>query len=390
MSTIGKLVIGLIIAGVVVLILTALPAKSPGIPEADTSSIKLGFIGPLTGDVANVGQNAKAAVEIAVEEVNAQGGVNGRVLEMVYEDSQCDGATASNAVNKLINIDKVVMILGGACSGETLAFTGLAEQTQTPVLSYCSSAPAISQAGDFIFRNYPSDTFQGSFVADYVFNTLSKKNVAVLYVKSDWGNGIKDVFVNKFKELGGTIAVEEGYEQTARDLRTNLTKIKSAKPDLLYFLGYTEASIPGLKQVAELKLGLPILGGDTWDDSKIWTDVGVAGNGVMYTVASTKGGDEFKAKMQAKVGTNEIAVCSPTAYDGLKIMAQVLGQTGTADRVAIKDALYQASYAGGVSFDNIRFDSNGDLVSANYIVKEVKDGVATPVVPTEPEPVTEE
>ncbi len=386
MSTIGKLVIGLIIAGVVVLILTALPAKGPGVPEADTSPIKLGFIGPLTGDTSAIGQNAKAAVEIAVEEVNSGGGVGGRMIEVIYEDGQCDGAAASNAANKLINIDKVVMILGGACSGETSAFTGLAEQTQTPVLSYCSSAPAISQAGDFIFRNYPSDTFQGLFAADYVFNTLSKKDVAILYVKSDWGSGIKDVFVNKFKELGGTIAGEEGYEPNARDLRPNLTKIKSAKPDLLYFLGDTEASIPGLKQAAELKLAVPILGSDVWDDAKIWTEVGAAGDGVMYLVASTRGGDEFKTKMQAKVGTEEIAVCSPTAYDGLKIIAQVLGQTGTADRVAIKDALYQTAYTGGVSFDNIRFGSNGDLVSANYVVKEVIDGVATPVVPPEPEP----
>src|SRR3989344_2381849 len=339
MNSTAKIILGVV---VVILIIWGLvswsgkPAVAPAPVGGGTSEpIRIGFIGPLTGDVANIGQNAKAAVEIAVAEVNAAGGINGRTLDVIYEDGQCSGTEAANAANKLINIDKVPVILGGACSGETSSFTGLAEQTQTVVLSYCSSAPSITNAGDYIFRNYPSDTFQGAFAAQYIKERLEKSKVAVLYVKSDCGTGIKDVFVQEFKKLGGAVLAEEGYEQTARDLRTNLTKIKSAKPELLYFLGYTEATIPGLKQAAELKLNLPTFGGDAWDDSKIWTEVGAAGEGAMYSVVSASPSESFKTSMREKIGNDEIAVCTPTAYDGLKIIAQVLSKAG-ANGPAIK------------------------------------------------------
>lgn len=337
--------------------------------------IKIGFIGPLTGDAANIGQNSRAAVEIAVKEINEAGGVSGRHLEVVYEDGQCTGKVASNAANKLINVDKVPVIIGGVCSGETSSFTGAAEQSKTVVLSYCSSAPAISQAGDYIFRDYPSDLYQGSFGAEYIYNKLGKKKIAVLYVKSDWGSGIKDVFVKRFGELGGTIVAEEGYEQTSRDLRTQLTKIKSVKPELVYFLGYTEASIPGIKQAKELGLNVPLFGGDAWDDSKIWSDVGSAGEGVMYSIVYAPLSTDFKAKMKAKIGNDAITICTPQAYDAVKLIAQVIAKTGTSAE-AIKNELYKTSYAGGVSAPEIKFDSNGDPVGANYVVKVAQNGKA--------------
>lgn len=376
MNQTTKWVIGVIIAVVVVAIGYSV-FKSPSEPVL-TEPIKIGFVGPLTGDAANIGQNVRAAVEISVSEVNKAGGVNGRLLEVIYEDGQCAGKAASNAANKLINVDKVPIILGGACSGETSSFTGAAEQSKTVVLSYCSSAPAISQAGDYIFRDYPSDLYQGSFGAEYIYNKLGKKKVAILYAKSDWGNGIKDVFAKKFKELGGTIVAEEGYEQTSRDLRTPLTKIKSVNPELVYFLGYTEASIPGIKQAKELGLSVPLFGGDAWDDSKIWTDASVAGEGAMYSMVYAPLNNDFKAKMKAKVGNDEITVCTPQAYDAVKVIAKVIEKVGTSAE-AIKNELCKTSYTGGVSAAEIKFDSNGDPVGANYIVKVVQNGKAVEV-----------
>lgn len=373
MTNITKTIISVIIAVVVIAVGYYFAVKNPG--SISAGPIKIGFIGPLTGDAANIGQNSRAAVEIAVKEINEGGGINGRQLEVVYEDGQCTGKVASNAANKLINIDKVPVILGGACSGETSSFAGAAEQSKTVVLSYCSSAPAISQAGDYIFRDYPSDLYQGSFGAEYVYNKLGKKKIAVLYVKSDWGSGIKDVFVKKFGELGGTIVAEEGYEQTSRDLRTQLTKIKSAKPELVYFLGYTEASIPGIKQAKELGLNAPLFGGDAWDDSKIWTGVGSAGEGAMYSIVYAPLNADFKAKMKAKIGNDEVTICTPQAYDAVNLVAQVIAKVG-ASAEAIKNELYKTSYTGGVSASEIKFDSNGDPVGANYVVKVVQNGKA--------------
>jgi len=341
----------------------------------DGDTIKIGFIGPLTGEAGNLGENAKMAVEIAVAEINEAGGINGRDLEVIYEDGQCLGKEASSAANKLINVDKVSAILGGACSGETLAFAPVAEEAKITTLSYCSSAPSVTDAGDYIFRNYPSDLFQGSFAAEYATNDLNAKKIGVLYVNGDWGQGIKDVFVNKFQELGGEIILEEGYDQQSRDLRTQLTKIKSVNPDVVYFLGYTEASIPGLKQVSELGINVPLLGGDAWADPKIFEEAGEAAEGIRFVVPFAPLNDDFIAKMKEKVGSDEIGLCSPSAYDGIKILAQVMEKVGD-DSTAIKDELYKTTYVGGVSGDSISFDENGDLKSASYVVKVVKDGVA--------------
>lgn len=341
----------------------------------DKEPIKIGFIGPLAGDAANIGQNSKAAVEIAVEEINNAGGVKGRKIEVIYEDGACEGKTASNAANKLININKVPVILGGACSGETSAFTGAAEQSKTVVLSYCSSAPAISNAGDYIFRNIPSDLYQGAFAAEYLFNKLNIKRIAILYAKNDYHTGIKETFINSFAKIGGEITAEEGYEQTSRDLRTQLAKIKAANPEALYFLGYTEASISGLKQAKELGLDMQIIGSDSWDDSKIWEEAGNAGEGVMYSTIFAPLNAEFKTKMREKIGNDEITICSPQAHDGVKLLAKVIEKAGTKSE-DIKNELYKTVYTNGVSSEKIKFDENGDLIGASYLVKIVKDGKA--------------
>jgi branched-chain amino acid transport system substrate-binding protein len=370
----AKFIIGFVIGALIVWGGFTLLSDSGSGSQGD--AIKIGFIGPLTGDGGNIGENAKAAIEIAVAEVNEAGGIDGRELEVIYEDGQCLGKEASNAASKLINVDKVPVILGGACSGETLAFAPAAEEAKVVTLSYCSSAPAITDAGDYIFRNYPSDTFQGAHAATYAKETLDAAKVGILYVNADWGVGIKDVFKKEFEALGGEVVLEEGYDQQSRDLRTQLTKVKDADPDLVYFLGYTEASIPGIKQAAELGIAVPILGGDAWDDPKIFQEAGTAADGIKYVVPDAVLGEEFEAKLKEKVGSDEIAVCTPSAYDALKLMAQVIEKVGT-DSEAIKDELYNTTYTGGVSNATISFDENGDLKGANYVVKVVKDGVAT-------------
>lgn len=376
MNKTTKVVIG---AVMVILVIWggSVALKSSKAPVS-TEPIKIGFIGPLTGDAASIGQNVQAAVKIAVDEVNSAGGINGQPLEIIYEDGKCNGQSASSAANKLINVDKVPVILGGACSGETQAFAAAAEQAETTVLSYCSSAPAITNAGDYIFRNYPSDLYQGSFAADYLANKLGKKKAAIMYVKSDWGMGIRSVFSEAYKKAGGELVADEGYDQTSRDLRTQLAKIKSANPDVIYFLGVTESSIAGIKQAKELGLNIPIFGGDAWDDAKIWTEVGSAGEGVSYSVVSAPLNDSFKAKMKASVGNDEITACTPQAYDAVKLLAQVLKKSG-AKSENIKNELYKTKYTGGVSANQITFDKNGDVVGANYIVKTVQNGKAVEV-----------
>ncbi len=343
--------------------------------SATKEPIKIGFIGPLTGDLANVGQNAKAAVEIAVEEVNVAGGINGRPVEVIYEDDTCAGPEGVTAATKLVNVDKVSAILGSACSPAMLAFAPIAETAKIPTLGYCATAPTISQAGDYIFRNVPSDLFQAKFAAEHLFNTMGKKTASILYINNDWGVGLHQAFSEAFTALGGKIVSDEAYDPTSKDLRTQLSKVKAAKADVLYFAGPTDNTVVGLKQAKEAKLTQTIFGADAWDDNKIWEGLGVAGDGAMFTVVGTNSSDAFKAKMKEKVGNDSIVYCSNYAYDGIKILSQALSDVGT-DGTALKDALYKASYTGGVSSTKVEFDQNGDPKESSYVIKVVKDGKA--------------
>jgi branched-chain amino acid transport system substrate-binding protein len=337
--------------------------------------IKIGFIGPLTGDAATIGEGMKVAIEIARDEVNSAGGINGRQVEVIFEDGQCNPQAAANAGNKLINIDKVPVIIGGACSSETLAVAPLAESAKVLLFSAASTNPKIADAGDYIFRNVPSDSFQGSFAAEYIKNNLGLSRVALLKCLSDWCLGVNDAFKARFLELGGQIVAEESFEQTSRDLRTQLSKIKAASPQAIYFVSYTEATIPGLRQAKELGIKATIFGADAWSDPKIWTELGQTGDGAMYVEPANKDLPEsFITEMNRRTGGAEINVYAPRAYDAFKILASIMRSKGV-NATAIKTALYELKDYQGIA-DSYTFDGRGEIVKAAYAVKRVQGGKA--------------
>lgn len=352
------------------------PPASNG-TAAKGEPVSIGFSGPLSGEVANFGINAKAAVDIAVEEVNAAGGIAGKPLKVVFEDDQCDGKGASNAVSKLINVDKVPVVLGSICSPATLSYAPMAEQAKVVGLSFCSTAPKISQAGDYIFRDVPSDLFQASYAAKYAYD-LGKRKAAIVYVNNDWGMGLEKAFTEAFQKLGGTVLMEEGYDPTSKDLRAQMTKVKGSDADLLYFAAFPDGTTAGLKQAKELGIAITIMGGDVWDDNKMWTDLGDAGEGALFTVVGTNSTDAFKTKMKEKLKSDEITYCSNYAYDAVKVIAQVMNKVGV-DSTMIKDELYKTTLTGGVGSASLSFDANGDPVASNYVIKLVKGGKAEQV-----------
>lgn len=340
--------------------------------------VRIGFIGPLTGDVASIGENLKVALEIARDEINKAGGIKGRPLEIIFEDGQCNPKMAVNAANKLINIDKVPIIIGGLCSSETLAVAPLAEKAKVILFSAASTNPKIADAGDYVFRNVPSDTFQGVFAAEYVKNNMKLNKVAILKCLSDYCVGVSDVFKTKFQELGGAIVAEESFLQDAKDLRSQLTKIKAANPELVYFVGYTEGSIIGLKQAKELGINATFFGADSWSDPKIWQEVGKIGDGALYVEPANKNLPEaFITEMNRRTGGKEIITYAPRAYDALKLLASLMIEKGV-DATAIKDALYTVRNYQGIA-DNYTFDNKGELVGATYVVKRIQDGKAVEV-----------
>lgn len=338
-------------------------------------SVKIGFINPLTGDASSIGTVAKAAVEIAVEEVNRTGGINGRPLEVIYEDGQCNAKTANNAANKLINIDKVPVIIGGLCSTETSAFGPMAMQNKVVVISNCSSAPSLSNLGKYFFRSYPSDAFQGKFGAEYAYNTLGARKVAVVYHISEWGTGIKDVFGKRFVELGGQIVSEDGAPQEAKDYRTTMSKVKNLDIDLIYAPMYPDGSIIALKQAQELGIKTKFLGADAWSDPKMQKEVSGKGD-FLFTAPVNNLPDDFNKKVMAKTGGDQVPICVSNAYDNVKIVAEVMKRFGT-DPDKMQEAIRQMKYD-GVS-GHIEFDSNGDVTSASYVVNKIEGGGAMEV-----------
>lgn len=374
MNKMGKIIVWIVVIVLVIWSIFSMSKKS----GTDSETVKIGFMGPLSGDTANIGQNAQAAVAIAVDEINNSGGVLGKNIEVVYEDDGCSGATAANAVSKLINTDKVVAILGAACSGATLGAAPIAQAAKVPMLSYCSTNPTVSQAGDYIFRNVPSDFFQANYAANYLMSK-GMKNVALLTSKDDWGDGLKKAFTDAFTKAGGVIVSSDSFDPASKDLKAQLTTIKRMNVDVVYFAGYTDPSIAGLKQAYDLGIKAQFFGADAWDDTKIWSELGSLGDGAMFTVVGTNSSADFKTKMKAKLGKDDLIYCSNYAFDGLKILSAAINKAGSTSKTAVKDALSKTKYTGGVGSAEVMFDNNGDPTTAAYIIKTAKSGKLTEV-----------
>ncbi len=160
-------------------------------------------------------------------------------------------------------------------------------------------------------------------------------------------------------------------------MKAQLTAIKGKNPDAVYFAGYTDPSIAGLKQAHDLGIQAQFFGADAWDDTKIWSELGTLGDEAMFTVVGTNSSDDFKAKMKAKLGKDDLIYCSNYAYDGLKILAKAIDDAGEVEGSEIRDALYKIHYTGGVGSAEVRFDANGDPSGANYVIKTANGGKLT-------------
>ena len=365
MSKTLQIIIGIIIIIVIVVLVVVFSGE-----KGEKETIKIGVILPLTGEAASAGENSLAGIVLAVKEVNDKGGILGRKIELIIEDDKCS-SEGVNAMNKLINIDKVVAVLGPACSASGGPALPIVQENKIPAV-ITASAPHLTKIGDYIFRVYPSDTFQGEFAAEYIFNELEKKKVAVIYVKNDWGQGLRDVFVQKFKELGGEIISDDAVTQETKDFRTQLTKIKSSEAEILYFPVYPANGIAAFKQIKELGFDIPVIGADSFS----WEEVIKSdyGDGILFTLAKFDTPEDFKSKINSLSGYEnlEVMYAAPLYYDAAKVMLEAIEKAGKLDKQSIRDALARTSYK-GVSLPLIEFDDNGDIKTAVYEVQIIRD-----------------
>ncbi len=372
MSKTNKIILWII--GLIIVIGLIWLGYSEKQPVVEGETIKIGVSLPLSGEGASFGEAGMGGIKLAQKEINEKEGVLGKEIELIIEDNQCNAPEGVNAMNKLVNIDNVSVIVGVECSSSAGASLPIAQNKNIPVLISGSSAPDLAKVGDYIFRKFPSDSLQGKYAAEYIFNKLNKRKVAILYVNNDWGLGLRNFFKENFEKLGGEILFDEGITQETIDMRTSITKIKGTEAELLYFPVYMTNAVSGLRQLKELGFEGIVFGGDGFDSDEIKKTE--QAEGVLFMLGKTSNPEEFQNRIK-EVSEGTINYLTPHIYDALYIMTQAIERAGSLDRELIRDELAKTSYK-GVALPLVEFDENGDLKEADFEVRIIKNGESIP------------
>src|ERR671939_1166191 len=272
------LALGLIVA--TLLGLSCQRRDSSGGGSGDGSAIKVGVYLDLSGQTSSFGQSTKNGIEMARDEINNAGGINGRKIELVIEDEQGEPGKVTTVVTKLLRQDQVQALLGEVASSNTLAAAPKAQEAKIPMITPSSTNPKVTQVGDYIFRVCFIDPFQGEVMAKFAANSLKAKKAAILFdSNSDYSKGLVQFFKQSFGKLGGEIVAEQAYAQRDNDFTGQLTQIRSQNPDVIYVPGYYQEVGIIARQKKQLGINAPLLGGDGWDSPQLWDLGGDALNG---------------------------------------------------------------------------------------------------------------
>ncbi len=347
--------------------------------EAQTSkneTITIGSILPLTGDGAAYGEPDREIMQMAIDEINAQGGVNGSKIEIIYEDSKCNGKDAANAIQKLISVDRVQVVVGAACSSEALAAFPIAEKNKVVLLSNAASSPDLTNASPYFFRDYPSDASQGKILAEVALEK-EWKNIAFMQEKKDYPLGIYKAFSAEFEKGGGAIVREE-FASDAVDFRTQLKKLQVAKPDALFISAQTPASGERvLKQLKELGWKPQLFISDAMSgDVELMKRNGEQLEG---TLAAEFGVDEMNPKFQhlldayrARYGKEApFQSYAQTEYDSVYLIADGLKAVGNNGEKLAGWSRTVKDWDGASG--KVTIESSGDR-AGGHVAKIVKNG----------------
>lgn len=360
MRTFVKTSVLLTLCTLVIFAVLSIPSCSKKQPES--KEIKIGATLPLSGDAAAWGNNTREGIELALNEINKKGGVLGKKLKVIYEDTEALPQKGVNSYKKLVQVDKVVAIIDDSVSSVTLALAPLAQKDHIVILATGATAPAISQAGEYIFRIWNSDSYEGQVAAEYVFNNLGLREVAILYINNDYGKGLEDVFKNKFQKLGGKIVSSQTFDQNSSDMRSQLTKIKATDPKGLYLVGYPKEIPVALKQAKELSLSVKLIGTVAMQDPKLIESAREAAEGLMFPYPKDPSGEHvvtFRKAYQRRY-SKEPGITCDVGYDAIMMIAEAVRLSGGFTGENIRNGLNMLRDYLGVS-GQMTFDINGDV-----------------------------
>jgi branched-chain amino acid transport system substrate-binding protein len=339
----------------------------------ETGPIKIGEYGSLTGATATFGQATKRGVELAVEEINAAGGVKGRMLEVIVEDDQGKTPETQAAVQKLVDLDKVVAVIGEVASTRSLVGAPVCQAAGIPMITPSSTNPKVTEVGDYIFRVCFIDPFQGEVMARFAHDTLGATRAAIVKdVKNDYSVGLSQFFADTFTKLGGEIVSEESYQEGEKDFKGVLTNIKGKNPQVIFVPGYyTDAGLVA-QQARELGLTVPLLGGDGWESPLLLEVGGAALDGCYYSNHYFAGApipriQEFGQKYKAKYGEEPDSLTA-LAYDATNLLAAAMTRAPSLKGSDLRDAIKATKDFPGVC-GTVNFDANRNPVKSAVILK---------------------
>lgn len=342
-----------------------------GSSSSDSQIIKIGGIGPLTGSASTYGNSVKEGASLLIKEINDAGGINGKKIELIFED---DGATpdgAMQAFNKLVDKDGVSAILGGVTSGATLAIAKNSTERQIPMITPTGTEPSITnEGGEYMFRGCFIDSFQGEILAKYTIDNLNKKTAAVLYnAGSDYSIGIAKAYKETLEKNGGTVVEYLSYNDGDTDFKAQLTKIKGSNPDVIVLPDYY--NVVGLiaKQARDISITSQLLGGDGWESEELASIGGDSVDGALYINHYYSGDTSPIVKnfvdSYKKEYNKEPDAFAALAYDSAKILVEAIKNANSTDGATIKDELAKTeveSVTGKISFNEERSAIKGAVV----------------------------
>jgi ABC-type branched-subunit amino acid transport system substrate-binding protein len=350
-----------------------------GVATAGQAEVAVGAVTPLTGKLAVYGEGFQNAMLLALDEVNAEGGIHGNAMKIVFEDNQSTSKGSVSAIRKLITIDKLPVIFGPAASSNFLAVCPIAQQNRTILIGAESAAAAISKCGSYVFRVFPSDLLQGKGVAKLAAS-LKYSEVVLTYINNDWGVGLADVFKAEFRRQGGKIIDEFAHDEGKTDYRSEVLRIKKHSPKAVVNLTYIKEAAIMLKQAYEMGIQVQWLMGSASKSPKMVELAGEAAEGVIGTYPTfsqeTPQYGAYKEAWEKKYPGKKLPIFGGYNYDMVKLTALALRKAASMSPDDIRAALIEVSkgYV-GVTGDKT-FDENGD-VGAQYGRWTVEGGQIT-------------
>lgn len=359
------------ILGVLSAVILALTLASCS--KAESNSVKIGGIFPLSGQVAVYGVECKNGVDLAIEEINAAGGINGKPIVLVSEDDEGNPDKTVNAFKKLSTKDGVKIVIGSLTSGCTQAITTLSQASKVVQIAPAATAPAITDAGDFIFRACFIDPFQGTVGGKFAAETLGKKRAAILYdIGNDYSVGLADNFKIAFEKAGGSIVSEESYATNDKDFNAQLTKIKNANPDVVYLPDYYGTVALIAKQLRAQGINVPMVGADGWDGLTSNAGDEVLGGYYSnhYAVDSTEPAvKKFVESFRVKYNKDPNSFAA-LGYDCVYLIRDAIVAAGAEDSIAVRDALAKTN--GDYVTGHLTFDEKHNPIKSAVMLELVK------------------